>query len=116
MGDKQVTPMNPEQLKRMMGHLKYTASVNTKGKADKEEKKEMAQKCLKAWDDMGPIEKREFMAKFEECGGSKGRDTLKFCLEYSLKVEREKSIAMAWTENFYTRRAGSQGTLPVWTP
>ena len=96
--------MDPVQLKRLMGHLNYTAyTMDPNGKPEKEKKQEDAQTCLKAWEVLEPAEKKEFLTKFEMSGGTKGKDALKYCLEYVHQVSTSKSVKVTVTENFHTR-------------
>ena len=87
-----------------MGYMNYTANeMKTKGKEEKEKKKEEAQACLKAWEVLQPEEKREFLCQFEESGGTKSKDSLKYCLEYVHQVSTQKSVRVKVNENFHTR-------------
>ena len=87
-----------------MGHLNYTANtMDPNGNPEKEKKQADAQACLKAWEVLKPEEKKEVLHKFEMSGGTKGKDSLKFCLEYVHEVSATKTVQVKVTENFYTR-------------
>ena len=96
--------MEAGALKRLMGHLNYAAhTMDPKGNDEKQLKQEEARACLKAWEVLEPAEKKEFLLKFDAAGGTKGKDSLKYCLEYVHKVSTEKTVKVTLTEDFHTR-------------
>ena len=52
---------------------------------------------------MEPAEKQDFLLKFEQSGGTKGKDSLKYCLEYVHQVSASKEVKVRVTEIFHTR-------------
>ena len=96
--------LDAASLKRLMGHLNYTANeMDPKGKEDNLKKQLDAKACLKAWEVLEPGEKQDFLEKFEQSGGTKGKDSLKYCLQYVHTVSASKRVKVTVLENFYTR-------------
>ena len=49
-------------------------------------------------------ERQGFLEQFEKGGGAKGKDSLKFCLDYAETLEQERTVKTKLTEHMVTRR------------
>ena len=50
------------------------------------------------------MQRREFLAQFESGGGGRGKDGLKWVVEYSKSAVHEDKKQLATTENYFTRQ------------
>ena len=98
--------METAGLKRMLGYLTYhSTKLHVKGE-DQREKKRKATECLEKYAAMESREEKQgFLEQFEKGGGAKGKDSLKFCLDYAETLESKKVVRTKLTEHLVTRRA-----------
>ena len=89
--------MNPGQLTKMLGLLKYQAEHG-------KDRKDPAQKALDVYKSLAdPEDRASFLADFESNGGGKTAAALKFALRFTKAVDNKKSKGASSTEDYFCR-------------
>ena len=94
--------MHHAVVKRMLGVIKYNPSKDPEKKADADAALAMYNSLADHVED-----RKRFVQEFEACGGGKGKDGLKFALNFVKSVKNSESTSIATTEFYYTRIAPS---------